>query len=164
MDAIASSSSVVPSSCKYDVFLSFRGEDTRKNFTSHLYAALCREKILAYIDDNLKRGEEISSTLLTTIEESKLSIVVFSKNYASSRWCLDELVHIMECKEKREHIVLPVFCGTDPSDVRHQKGSYADAFFKHEERCRKDQTNKVQEWRKALTVAANLSGFDSRNV
>ncbi|PON39222.1 TIR domain containing protein, partial [Trema orientale] len=154
--------SYVPNSCKYDVFLSFRGEDTRRNFTSHLYTALCREKILAYIDDNLERGEEISSTLLTTIEESKLSIVVFSKNYASSRWCLDELVRIMECKKEKEHIVLPVFYGVDPSDVRNQKGSYADAFIKHEERY-KDTINKVQIWRNAVTAAANLSGFDSQN-
>ncbi|PON38145.1 TIR-NBS-LRR-like protein [Trema orientale] len=163
MAAIAASSSscVVSNSHKYDVFLSFRGEDTRNNFTSHLYDALCREKILAYIDDNLERGEEISSTLLTTIAESRLSIVILSKSYASSRWCLDELVHIMECKEEREHIVLPVFYGVDPSDVRNQKGIYADAFFKHEE-CFKDLPNRVQEWRKVLTAAANLSGFDSR--
>ncbi|PON38147.1 TIR domain containing protein, partial [Trema orientale] len=154
--------SYVPNSCKYDVFLSFRGEDTRRNFTSHLYTALCRENILAYIDDNLERGEEISSSLLTRIEESKLSIVVFSKNYASSRWCLDELVRIMECKKEKEHIVLPVFYGVDPSDVRNQKGSYADAFVKHEERY-KDMMNKVQIWRNAVTAAANLSGFDSQN-
>ena len=30
---------------KYDVFVSFRGEDTRDNFTSHLYSALSRKNI-----------------------------------------------------------------------------------------------------------------------
>ncbi|PON32201.1 TIR-NBS-LRR-like protein [Parasponia andersonii] len=153
----SSSSVVVPSSYKYDVFLSFRGVDTRKNFTSHLYAALWRRNIEAYIDsENLERGEEISSTLLTTIEESKLSIVIFSENYASSRWCLEELVRIVECINEREHIVLPVFYGVDPAVVRHQKGSYANAFVKLEERFKDDKTKR---WRDALTAAANISGY-----
>jgi hypothetical protein len=41
---------------KYDVFLSFRGEDTRDNFTSHLHAELCRKKIETFIDNRLGRG------------------------------------------------------------------------------------------------------------
>lgn len=153
------------SSHKYDLFLSFRGLDTRKSFTSHLYTALCREKILAYIDHQLKSGEEISSTLVTTIEESKLSLVIFSKNYAKSRWCLDELVHIIKCKEERNHIVFLVFYGVEPSDVRHQKGTYADSFLKLEKRFNKNPVNtaKLQQWRKALTAAANLSGFELKH-
>ncbi|VVA34045.1 PREDICTED: TMV resistance [Prunus dulcis] len=59
-------------------------------------------------DDELRRGEEILSTLLTAIEDSKISVVVFSKNYASSKWCLEELVKILDCK-KSEQLVIPVF-------------------------------------------------------
>ncbi|XP_044475742.1 disease resistance protein RPV1-like [Mangifera indica] len=54
---------------KYDVFLSFRGEDTRYGFTSHLNAALCRRKIETFIDYELKRGDEISPSLLKAIED-----------------------------------------------------------------------------------------------
>ncbi|KAI8551776.1 hypothetical protein RHMOL_Rhmol06G0212900 [Rhododendron molle] len=36
--SLEASSSTSP--CSYDVFLSFRGEDTRKSFTDHLYTAL----------------------------------------------------------------------------------------------------------------------------
>nr|XP_048324759.1 disease resistance protein RPV1-like [Ziziphus jujuba var. spinosa] len=43
---------------------------------------------------------------------------------ASSTWCLDELVQILECREKGQ-IVIPAFYGIDPSHVRKQKGSYA---------------------------------------
>ena len=78
----------------YDVFLSFRGEDTRKNFTSHLYKALCDKGINTFIDNDLQRGEEISMELLKVIESSMISIVVFSKNFASSTWCLNQLVKI----------------------------------------------------------------------
>ncbi|XP_022722640.1 TMV resistance protein N-like [Durio zibethinus] len=148
----------------HDVFLSFRGEDTRKNFTDHLYAALVRDGVVTFRDDDeLPRGKDISSELLKAIEESKLSIVVFSKNYASSRWCLDELVKIIECKNTTGQIVIPVFYDVDPSDVRKQIGSYEEAFAKHEERF-KDKMERIKKWREALTEAGNLSGWDLRNV
>jgi len=120
----------------YDVFLSFRGEDIRKTFTGHLYAALVQAGIHTFLDDvELPRGEEISEQLLKAIRESKISIVVFSKGYASSRWCLNELVEILKCKRKKTgQIVLPIFYDIDPSDVRKQTGSFAEAFDKHEER------------------------------
>ena len=80
-----SSSSSSSRKWKYDVFLSFRGEDTRKNFTDHLYATLKQKGIITFRDDkNLKRGESISPELLKAIEESMFAIVILSKNYASS--------------------------------------------------------------------------------
>ena len=150
---------------KHDVFLSFRGEDTRKNFTDHLYAALVSGGVVTFRDDNeLPRGKDISSELHKAIEESKLSVVVFSKNYASSKWCLDELVKIIECKNKRGQIVIPIFYDVDPSDVRKQIGSYAEAAFtKHEERF-KDKMEIIKNWKDALTEAANLSGWELRNM
>ena len=88
---------------KHDVFLSFRGEDTCKNFTNHLYVILKQKSIITFrADKNLKRGEPISPELLKAIEESMFAIVILSKNYASSTWCLDELVKIMECKKKKK--------------------------------------------------------------
>ena len=80
----------------HDVFLSFRGEDTRNNFTSHLYKTLRDLDYDTFIDDDLQKGEEISIELLKVIELSMISIVVFSKNFASSTWCLNELVKILE--------------------------------------------------------------------
>ena len=62
----------------FDVFLSFRGEDTRSNFTSHLNMALRQRGINVFIDYKLSRGEEISASLLEAIEESKISIVIIS--------------------------------------------------------------------------------------
>ena len=107
---------------KYDVFVSFRGEDTRDNFTSHLYSALCRQNIQTFIDDQLNRGDEISESLVNAIEVSHISVIIFSESYASSRWCLDELVKILECKKEYAQIVIPVFYRVDPSDVRNQTG------------------------------------------
>ncbi|PON37242.1 TIR-NBS-LRR-like protein [Parasponia andersonii] len=145
---------------KYDVFISFRGVDTRYNFTSHLHKALLQKKLLPYLDEGLERGDEISHALLKAIEDSKLSIIVFSENYASSSWCLDELVHILRCKERNRQIVVPIFYHVSPSDVRKQVGSYGVAFGTLEERFR-NSVNKLNQWRTALTSAANLSGWDA---
>ena len=157
-----STSSSLIKPMKYDVFLSFRGEDTRNGFTSHLYKDLCQKKIQTFIDDELRRGDEISPALLTAIEESKISVIVFSRHYASSKWCLDELVKIMDCKKtNKHHLVIPVFYSIDPSEVRKQTGSFADAFAKHEENFKRN-IQKVKTWRTALTEAANISGWDSQ--
>ncbi|KAI5437346.1 disease resistance protein RPV1 [Lathyrus oleraceus] len=144
---------------KHEVFLSFRGEDTRYTFTSHLHATLTRLDVGTYIDYNLQRGDEISSALLRAIEEAKLSVVVFSKNYGNSKWCLDELVKILECKKKNGQIVLPIFYDIEASHVRNQTGSYAEAFANHERRFQGSMA-KVQKWKEALREAANLSGWD----
>ncbi|VVA35210.1 Hypothetical predicted protein [Prunus dulcis] len=146
----------------HDVFLSFRGEDTRLSFVSHLYHELQLRGIKTFKDDpKLERGTPISSELFNAIEESRLAIVILSPNYASSSWCLDELTKILQCM-KSKSTVLPVFYHVDPSDVRKQTGSFACAFTEHEERFREDVEG-VKCWRAALTEVANLSGFDSKN-
>ncbi|XP_024178722.1 disease resistance protein RPV1-like [Rosa chinensis] len=155
----ASSSSDIPPKEKYDVFLSFRGTDTRKTFTSHLYKALDEKKIDTYIDYNLERGDEIAPALLKAIEGSMISVIVFSENYASSRWCLDELVHILECREKYGQHVIPIFYKTVVSDIRHQSGSY-----ELEERFKDRTESERLKWKVALTKAANLSGFESTST
>ncbi|CAL2240018.1 unnamed protein product [Prunus armeniaca] len=154
----SSYSSPFTQSWTYDVFLSYRGEDTRKTFIDHLYTALDRQGIHTFIDDELPRGEEISPALLNAIEESKISVIVFSENYASSSWCLDELVKILEYKRSKQQLVMPIFYKVDPSDVRNQRSSFGDALADHERKF-KDDMEKVLEWRRALTEAANLSGL-----
>jgi hypothetical protein len=156
----SSSSLLMLSPKKYDVFLSFRGEDTRNNITSHLHEALNQKKVETYIDYRLEKGEGIGPSLITAIEESHVSVIIFSENYASSKWCLDEIVKIMECKKERGQIVIPVFYKIDPSHVRNQKGTYENWFKKHELDFNNNNSCKVFNWRSALTEAANLAGWD----
>ncbi|KAG2675476.1 hypothetical protein I3760_12G005600 [Carya illinoinensis] len=153
----SSSSSSSTSRWSHHVFLSFRGKDTRNTFTAHLYDALCRRGINTYIDEkDLEKGESISPKLLKIIEESMISIIVLSPNYASSTWCLEELTKILECKETKKQIVLPVFYHVDPSEIRYQRGRFGEALTKHQERF-KDNT-KVQRWKATLQEVANLAG------
>ncbi|KAL6131372.1 hypothetical protein ACLB2K_069748 [Fragaria x ananassa] len=147
---------------KYDVFLSFRGEDTRKGFTDHLYDKLRWRGIRTFRDDpELERGTAISPELISAIEQSRFAIVVLSPNYASSTWCLLELCKIFECMEERGTI-LPIFYEVDPSHVRHQRGSFAEAFGEHEEKFGED-SKEVNAWRKALSKVANLAGWNSKD-
>uniref|UniRef100_A0A1S4E327 TIR domain-containing protein n=1 Tax=Cucumis melo TaxID=3656 RepID=A0A1S4E327_CUCME len=148
------------SSWSYDVFLSFRGEDTRKSFMGHLYEALVRAGINVFRDtEELKRGMQISQELCEAINGSRFFVVVFSKNYASSSWCLDEVVQIMSCMEGgKGQMVWPLFYHIDPSEVRKQTGLFGEAFIVHKERFKED-LKKVERWREALTKAANLSSW-----
>ncbi|KAL3499761.1 hypothetical protein ACH5RR_038854 [Cinchona calisaya] len=147
----------------YDVFLSFRGEDVRKNFVDFLYSALEQKGIYTYKDDEkLERGRSIGPALSQAIEESRIAIIVFSENYASSSWCLDELAKIIECNGFLGQTVLPVFYDVDPSAVRKQKGSFAEHFAKHEDEI--EDKERIQRWRDALVKAASISGWDVPNT
>ncbi|XP_020414146.1 TMV resistance protein N isoform X2 [Prunus persica] len=153
-----SSSSSFTHPWRYDVFLSFRGTDTRYSFIDHLYGALQQKGINAFMDDELCRGEKIWPSLSKAIQESNISVIVFSENYASSTWCLDELVHILSCKESKQQIVWPIFYKVDPSDVRNQRGSFGEALAHHEHKFKND-IGKVLRWRAALREASNFSGW-----
>ncbi|KAG4156270.1 hypothetical protein ERO13_D03G163851v2 [Gossypium hirsutum] len=148
------------SRCSYHVFLSFRGEDTRKSFTDHLYTALVHLGIQTFRDDKeIERGNNIKDEIEKAIlHHSKISIVVFSKNYAASTWCLNELIMILEHKKSSKHIVLPVFYDVDPSQVKNQTGCYAEAFTQHEQNL-ESETNMVQRWRNALKEVADIGGM-----
>ncbi|XP_028769753.1 TMV resistance protein N-like [Neltuma alba] len=98
----AASSSLSFTKYRYDVFLSFRGEHTRKSFTVILYEALRKKGTNAFIDNRkLGKGERIAPSLLKAIDKSRVSIIVFSTNYATSTWCLDGLAHIIRCKKEK---------------------------------------------------------------
>ncbi|KAI3741836.1 hypothetical protein L1987_59514 [Smallanthus sonchifolius] len=141
---------------RYDVFLSFRGEDTRNSFTDHLYDALVRAGLHTFRDnDEIERGEEVNLAIVRAIEASEASIVVLSANYADSTWCLDELRLILEERRVRNHFVLPVFYHVDPSDVRKQS---KDFMVKIKSSGRWSVHN-VNLWKKALTDVADLAGM-----
>ncbi|RDX66260.1 TMV resistance protein N, partial [Mucuna pruriens] len=148
-------------SFSYDVFLSFRGSDTRHGFTGNLYKALRDRGIHTFIDDeDLQRGDQITLALEKAIECSRIFIIVLSHNYASSSFCLNELAYILDCIKTKGLLVLPIFY-----DVRHHIGSFGEALANHEKKfnAKRDgfdlNVEKLNKWKMSLHQAANLSGY-----
>jgi hypothetical protein len=149
-------------SYKYDVFISFRGADTRNTFVDHLYAHLTRKGIFAFKDDKrLEKGKPLSPQLLQAIQSSRISIVVFSERFANSTWCLEEMATIVECHKKYKQIVIPVFYDVDPSHVRKQSGVFKDAWNSLIKKFKYDM-DKVHRWQKSMKEISNLVGYDIR--
>ncbi|KAI3774411.1 hypothetical protein L1987_48966 [Smallanthus sonchifolius] len=149
---------------------SFRGEDTRKTFTDHLYAALKQAGIRTFMDDDaMDRGKLLGPELEKAILESAVSIIVFSRDYASSKWCLDEVLTIIEEQERisSKHEVVPVFYNVEPSDVRNQTGSFEKAFGEYDNmiEAETDHQKKIEwrekgkAWRVSLRKAGSLTGM-----
>ncbi|CAG7861168.1 unnamed protein product, partial [Brassica rapa] len=68
-----------------------------------------------------------------------------SQSYASSIWCLNELVEILKCKETAGQII----------------GKFGEAFKKT---CEGRRTQaEIQSWSRALTDVANIKGEHSLN-
>ncbi|KAL7590546.1 hypothetical protein Lser_V15G39749 [Lactuca serriola] len=154
----------------YDVFLSFRGKDTRLGFMDHLYQALVNENISTFLDEEeVETGEELKPELARAIKSSRASIIVLSKNYASSTWCLDELVIILEQRKVSNHIVLPIFYNVEPTHVRKQESTFGEALFVHKQRIESEKdaekkiegAHKLEMWTKGLTEIADLKGKDA---
>ncbi|KAL7235484.1 hypothetical protein ACSBR1_018891 [Camellia fascicularis] len=78
---------------------------------------------------------------------------------------------IVEQRRTVGHVILPVFYDVDPSNVRKQSGTLAEAFERHEakfrveidERKRKQGMEKMGLWRKALGEVADLGGMVLQN-
>ncbi|MBA0870902.1 hypothetical protein Goshw_018516, partial [Gossypium schwendimanii] len=152
--AVASSSS--STRLKHQVFLSFRGEDTRLNFTAHLLKALKDKGMNVFLDEEtLEKGEQLSQELSRAIAASNLSIIVLSVDYASSKSCLAELSDIMHRKDTQGHIVLPIFYHVDPSHVRNLGGSFKTPFIHHES----NRLHQVQRWKTAFAEVGKLKGW-----
>ncbi|XP_030512409.2 TMV resistance protein N-like [Rhodamnia argentea] len=147
---------------KHDVFVSFGGEDIRKTFAAHLFRAL-KQAGINYFKDNDKvgTGNSIESKLLDAIRNSRVSLVVFTTNYADSRWCLNELVEILECRRRFGQVVLPIFYDVEPRDVRKQRGRFGDGFGK----CLASHTDDLlgKKWKESLNEAGNISGLHLNN-
>ncbi|XP_048136637.1 disease resistance protein Roq1-like [Rhodamnia argentea] len=143
----------------YEVFLSFRGPDTRHGFTDCLYHGMVAAGILVFRDDeSLRVGERIGGELLAAIEKSKIYIPIFSTNYASSHWCLGELAYVVECASKSNgnKEILPIFFDVEPVDVKLKTNLYRQNLSQIQKTFRTE----VKSWEKSLIDVGKIKGWN----
>ncbi|XP_019089585.1 PREDICTED: probable disease resistance protein RPP1 isoform X2 [Camelina sativa] len=159
----SSSSSVplssLPHNWTHNIFASFRGKDVREDFLSHIHKEFRRKGIKLFIDNEIKRGKSIGPELIGAIRKSTISIIFLSRNYASSKWCLNELVEIMKWREELYRPVIPIFYKIVPSDVKNLTGDFGKAFIKT---CAGTSKEDIERWRQALAKVATIADcYDS---
>ncbi|XP_059071953.1 disease resistance protein Roq1-like [Cryptomeria japonica] len=152
------------SSRLFDVFINHRGPDVKQTLATQLYNSLEQLGIRTFLDSKEKElGNSFPSTIETAIRSAKVHIAIFSKGYAESPWCLDELLLMLETKAK----IIPIFYQVMPSDLRHiESGVYAGAFIKYEKKGR--YVEKLGEWKEALQSLSFIAGeefqSDCKNI
>ncbi|XP_010481625.1 PREDICTED: protein PHLOEM PROTEIN 2-LIKE A8 [Camelina sativa] len=142
---------------QHQVFVNFRGDELRFGFVSHLVEALQRHQINVFIDKLERIGEDLTN-LFVRIEESTIALVIFSRRYTESRWCLDELVKINQLTDQGLLKVIPIFFKVEPVTVKQLRGAFGDQFRDREweYRCDKPRTER---WRDALASVSCKIGL-----
>jgi hypothetical protein len=139
---------------RFDVFLNHRGPDVKRSFAAHLYQAL-QERCRPFLDmESLEKGQHGQKKIYEALGCASVHVAIFSKHYADSDYCLDELCAMLESKK----LIIPVFYDVSPNDLhcKLHNGPYTKAFRKiHWWR----HAIKVKKWKEALRRAAQLSGF-----
>ncbi|KAK3005665.1 hypothetical protein RJ639_015733 [Escallonia herrerae] len=124
--ACSSSPSLPPSTYGHHVYISFRRDQESRNVTDSIDRGLEIRGVHTYRDrDHLatsQTGIAIPRELREGMQDSTISVVMLSKGYLASSWCLEELVKILDCRERNGMVVLPIFYGVDPSDIRKARG------------------------------------------
>ncbi|GLJ44460.1 hypothetical protein SUGI_0932860 [Cryptomeria japonica] len=146
----------------FDVFINHRGPDVKHKLAGSIYNILNDMEITVFLDSKeLEYGDFMPTTLEAAMRGASLHIAIFSKRYAESPWCLEELFFMLKTGAK----IIPVFYYVEPTDLRYvaqRKGIYVDAFKKHEKK-RRYSPEKLREWKKALYDVSFYTGEIIRN-
>jgi hypothetical protein len=153
----ASAPSIDAAECKphqYDVFINQRGPDVKKSFVAHLNAALRRDGYRPFLDaKSIGQGRHVFNSIDRALKGACVHVAIFSKRYAESKYCLNELCDMLNSN----HVILPVFYGVNPEDLRWiDNGPFKDGFQKHVQRGRREE---IQKWKAALRKVADYRGF-----
>lgn len=99
------------------------------------------------------------------IEDCKVVVVVLSKNYTNSRWCLQELEKITECyRTKDGPIVLPLFYdGVYSPNRRLQEDMFGEALHNFLDRISmEEETTSFEDEDKFMSWVAEISDEASK--
>ncbi|XP_010041497.2 uncharacterized protein LOC104430442 [Eucalyptus grandis] len=147
---------------QYQVFLAFRGPDTRHSLAAYLYISLVAAGVRVFNDaDPSLIGKDVDHEICNAIDHCKISIPILSKDYPSSRWCLDELAQMVECKRRKRQKILPIFYKVRTSHVRDLSGVFGEKILKHEKMV--DECT-YERWKLALKEVGSFKGWVSERI
>jgi len=147
----------------YDVLINFSGEEIQRKFVSHLDSALSAVGFTTFLHhENAVKSTHIRQP---TLNLCRVAIVVFTKTYSESAWCLHQLQQIIKWHQTYCRHVLPVYYEIEPSDVRLQKGGFGKDLraTAHQTFSAEQLEDGMSRWSHALTKAANFFGWDESN-
>ncbi|VVB07979.1 unnamed protein product [Arabis nemorensis] len=145
------------SSSSPQVFINFRGQDVRNDFLDSLVDKMKTENINVFIDKHEVRGLALED-LFMRIEESKVAIVIFSKNFTNSPWCLNERARIKDCVDRGTLIAIPIFYKMKPSVEKDLTGDFGLAFRTLKYENRHDPV--TEKWEKAIVSMTQRHGME----
>ncbi|XP_010495687.2 PREDICTED: protein PHLOEM PROTEIN 2-LIKE A8-like [Camelina sativa] len=149
--------------CGPQVFISFRGDDVRNDLVKDLVNNLKSKRINVFIDTFLPGGRGLQE-LFSKIDMSKIAIVILSKKYPDSCWCMEELVKIDKRMKEGKLIVIPVFYKVTTSDVKNLRGDFGKSFDKLKKCHAMGEPRKVKQWESSVKSIANIKGLPGRTV
>ncbi|KFK43267.1 hypothetical protein AALP_AA1G101800 [Arabis alpina] len=85
-----------------------------------------------------------------------MALTIFSKRYAESRWCLNELAMIKERADKRKLRVIPIFFKVKAESVRYQKAEFGRNFWRLAKTSSGEQ---IMRWKEALESVSEKIGL-----
>ncbi|XP_019095941.1 PREDICTED: uncharacterized protein LOC104760394 isoform X3 [Camelina sativa] len=128
------------------VFINFRGAELSQSFVTHLTIALKRDGVKVCV------GAE--NPIFNGIEESRIALVIFSKRYTESKWCLDELVKIKERVEEGKLLAIPVFYKLNSDEFKGLEGDFGLNLLKSN-----SGYDELKKWKEALDFILQKPGF-----
>ena len=141
---------------KYDVFIHYRGLD--KTFVAHLTATLRIRGFRPFLGMTESFILPVSIEVYRALGGAPVHVVIFSKGYAESEYCLDELCIMLESEVR----IIPVFYDIKTNDMRKiEDGPYKEAFVKHQKR---ERIERIIIWKEALRKVADCKGFGMDEV
>jgi len=139
----------------FDVVLNHHGLDVKQNFAAPLHQALQEAGCRPLLDmESLEKGFHDQKEIDEVLGRASVLVAIFSKDYAYSYSCLEELCAMIEKKK----LIIPVFYDVSPNDL-HSKlhnGPYTEAFRQMD---RWLPASEVKKWKDALCMVAELPRF-----
>ncbi|KAH7428294.1 hypothetical protein KP509_10G085500 [Ceratopteris richardii] len=148
----------------YNVFICYVGEDTKRNMLSVLRGRLHSMGVTCFDNYEMNHEPEINPHIDEAIKKSKVYVIFLSKNFASSKRCLEEarLIMNMQCSSSTSsttRTVIPIFYDVQPYEVRHQPEN------SEYHKCREigSTVQEGESWSKSLCELSKIKGFEFRS-